>query len=162
MTDLERFNLFWLCGAMTAAVKSRERYYYDARTGKFFAAGPSGLADMLDLPLAGPAAADIPERLADIDSETSEIVEIPRLNVQDKVAVQLSFLSRFAGVIHEESLRSDAEKQEDADGFVLDVVLVRNGVLAPMLPYWDDFKLKTIQYYLEKFTGLTGIALKLL
>jgi len=162
MTDLERFNLFWLCHAMTAPVKSEELYYYDARTKRFFAATPSGLFDMVDLPVIPPIATDLLERMADIDSEVSEIVEIPRLNVQDKVAVQLLFLSNFPGVIHEEALRLAVEKQRDADGFVLDALLDKDDVLAPMLPYWDNFKLKTIRFYLEKFTGLTGIVLRLL
>ena len=47
-------------------------------------------------------------------------------------------------------------------GFVLDVVLNQNDTLEPMAPYWDDFKLKTIQYYLEKFTGLVGVTIKML
>lgn len=100
--------------------------------------------------------------MADMDSESSEIVEIPRLNVQDKVAVQLLFLSKFPGVIHEEALRLAAEKQQNVYGFVLDTILVRMDSLAPMEAYWEDFKLKTIQYYLEKFTGLVGITLKML
>ena len=162
MTDLERFNLFWLCHAMTAPVKSEESYYYDARTKKFFAARPCGLFDMVDLPLMAPIAAELSERVADLDSEASEIVEIPRLNVQDKVAVQLLFLSKFPGVIHENALRLAAEKQRDIYGFVLDVLLDKDDSVAPMVPYWDDFKLKTIQYYLEKFTGLNGITLRLL
>ena len=52
--------------------------------------------------------------------------------------------------------------EQDAQGFVLDRVLDESGMLAPMVPYWDDFKLKTIQFYLEKFTGFIGITLKLL
>jgi hypothetical protein len=162
MTDIERFNLFWLCHAMTAPVKSEEQYYYDARTKRFFASRSSGLFDMVDLTLGPPVSTDLSDRMADIDSEALEIVEIPRLNVQDKVAVQLLYLSNFPGVIHEEALRLAAEKQRDTDGFVLDRLLDKDDVLAPMLPYWDDFKLKTIQYYLEKFTGLIGITLKML
>jgi hypothetical protein len=162
MTDIERFNLFWLCHAMTAPVIAEESYYFDGQTKKFFTARPDGLYDMIDLPLTSPLAETIKERLTDIDSEASEIVEIPRLNVQDKVAVQLLFLSKFPGVIHEEKLTLAVEQQVDAYGFVLDVVLDENDVLSPMAPYWDDFKLKTIQYYLEKFTGLTGITLKML
>jgi len=162
MTDIERFNLFWLCHAMTAPVKSEERYYYDARTRKFFAAKEACLFDMVDLSIIAPIATDLSERLAAMDSEASEIVEIPRLSVQDKVAVQLLFLSKFPGVIHEEALRLAAEKQPDADGFVLDTLLDKDETVAPMSHYWDDFKLKTIQFYLEKFTGLVGIAFRLL
>ena len=50
----------------------------------------------------------------------------------------------------------------DTYGFILDLLLDKNDSMAPMASYRDDFKLKTIQYYLEKFTRLTGIALRLL
>jgi hypothetical protein len=56
MTDIERFNLFWLCHAMTAAVKSKELYYYDARTKRFFVSKPADLFDMIDLPITAPEA----------------------------------------------------------------------------------------------------------
>jgi len=162
MTNIERFNLFWLCHAMTAPAIAEESYYFDGQTKKFFTAKSSGLFDMVDLPLIPPMAQDLAKRMAEIDSETSEIVEIPRLNVQDKIAVQLLFLSKFPGTIHEKRLRLAAEQQPDAYGFILDVDLDKNEVRSPIGPYWNDFKLKTIQYYLEKFTGLTGITLKML
>ena len=103
MTDIERFNLFWLCHAMTAPAAADESYFFDGQTKKFFASKSSGLFDMVDLPLIAPLADDIGNRIAEIDSTVSEIVEIPRLNVQDKVAVQLLFLSKFPGVVHEKS-----------------------------------------------------------
>ena len=162
MTDIERFNLFWLCHAMTAPANAGESYYYDARKKRFFISKGAILLDMVDLQLMETIAAELLERLAAIDTAASEIVDIPRLNVQDKVAIQLLFLSNFPGVIHEEALRIAAEKQRDTDGFVLDSLLGKNEVLAPMSPYWDDFKLKTIQFYLEKFTGIAGITLKIL
>ncbi len=162
MTDIERFNLFWLCHAMTAPAIAEETYYFDGQAKKFFTAKAGGLFDMVDLPLISPLAEDISKRMAQIDTEVCEIVEIPRLNVQDKIAVQLLFLSKFPGVIHEEKLRLAAEQQQDTGGFVLDAVLDENDTLSPMAPYWEDFKLKTIQYYLEKFTGLVGITLKML
>jgi hypothetical protein len=169
MKDLERFNLLWLCHAMTAPMSAKELYYYDSRDKKFFWSKPSfidsdkfELFDMVDLPIIESLSVEILMRLEDVDLENSEIVEIPRLNVQDKIAVQLLFLSKFPGIVHEEPLRLAAENQEDVFGFVLDVVLARMDTLSPMEPYWEDFKLKTIQYYLEKFTGLIGIALKML
>ena len=162
MTDIERFNLFWLCHAMTAPLSAEESYYFDGRSKKFFTEKSSGLFDMVDLPLTAPLPEDIELRMPEIDSEASEIVEIPRLNIQDKIAVQLLFLSKFPGVIHEERLRLAAEKQQDAYGFALDVLFNDNETLQPIIPYWDEFKLKTIQYYLEKFTGLVGITLKML
>ena len=120
MTDLERFNLFWLCHAMTAPVNSEESYYFDGQTKKFFSSGSSGLLDMVDLSLISLIAEDIGKRMADIDATASKIVDIPRLNVQDKVAVQLLFLSKLSGVVYEDALRIEAEKQQDIQGFVLD------------------------------------------
>jgi len=42
---------------------------------------------MVDLPLIDPLADDLGKGMMEIDTEASEIVEIPRLNFQDKVAV---------------------------------------------------------------------------
>jgi len=169
MTDIERFNLFWLSHAMTAPAVTEELYYFDGVNKKFFSAKPSlpdpgktELFDMVDLPIIANLSAELLKRLADLDSEHSEIAEIPRLNVQDKIAVQLLFLSKFPGIVHEEAVRLAAEKQGDVYGFVLDELLNQGDVLAPMEPYWENFKLKTIQYYLEKYTGLIGITQKML
>ena len=161
MTDIERFNLYWLNHAMTAPVASAERYYFDAHTKKFFTKRSGVLFDMVDLALTAPASERLGERLAGIDAEASEIVEIPRLNIRDKVSVQLLFLSKFPGIIHEGKLRLAAEQQQDAQGFVLDKLEAMDPVLLPLSGYWEDFKLKTIQYYLEKFTGIIGIASKM-
>ncbi|TSJ40967.1 hypothetical protein FO440_14630 [Mucilaginibacter corticis] len=161
MTDLQRFNLYWLCQAMTVPTHSAAHYYYDSRTKKFFSEQGSGLLDMINLLLLEPQKTDLETRLAHIDSEASEIVEFPRLNQKDKVSVQLLFLSNFPGIMQEENLRLAAEKQPDAPGFVLDDLEAMNPAFAPMLPYWEDFKLQTIQYYLEQFTGIIGITLKM-
>src|ERR1700759_1478935 len=99
MTDIERFNLFWLCHAMTAPSKTDEFYYYDGQTRRFFTLNAAFLFDMVDLPIKD---ADLVERLAAIDTPASDIVEIPRLNLQDIIAIQLLFLSEFPGVIHKE------------------------------------------------------------
>ena len=153
---------------MTAPVNSAEHYYYDGDSKKFFCTTQVAtntddklLLSMIDLPITGSERTKLLQRIELIDSNSSEIVEIPRLNVKDKVAVQLLFLSKFPGIIHEEQLRLDVEQQQDDYKFVLDVVLNMNDSLAPMLTYWEDFKLKSIQYYLEKFTGIVGIALRL-
>lgn len=161
MTDLERFNLYWLCHAMTAPAAAKEQYYYDGFTKKFFVQKSGLLFDMVGLPLMTAQAEGLFKRLAAIDNEASVIVEIPRLNVRDKVSVQLLFLSKFPGIIHEEKLRTEAEQQQDLSGFLLDNLEFIDPALSPMLGYWEDFKLKTVQYYLEKFTGIIGITSKM-
>jgi len=122
---------------------------------------PSGLLDMIGLSIQSPLLTDLLTRIPAIESESSEIVEIPRLNVQDKIAVQLLFLSKFPGIAYGEELRVAAEKQEDRNGFVLNTAL-ELATLMSMASYWEDFKLKTIQYYLEKYTGIVGITMKMI
>ncbi|UOE47898.1 hypothetical protein MTO98_26155 [Mucilaginibacter sp. SMC90] len=161
MSDIERFNLYWLCHAMTAPVAAIEQYYYDSLTKKFFVEKSGILFDMLDLQLIPAEAEDLIKRLRDIDTEASRIVEIPRLNLQEKVSVQLLFLSKFQGIIHEEKLRLEAEQQKDSYGFALDKLEAMDPALSPMLEYWENFKLKTVQFYLEKFTGIIGITSKM-
>lgn len=153
---------------MTASVSCEEHYYYDGDSKKFFYTMQASidtddrlLLSMIDLPITGSERTELLRRIEHIDSNCSEIVEIPRLNVQDKVGVQLLFLSKFSGIHHEEELRLAVEQQKDNYGFVLDIITTKYDVLAPMEPYWEDFKLKTIQYYLEKFTGVVGISFRL-
>lgn len=61
MKDLARFNLLWLCHAMTASVTAEELYYYDGRSKKFFSTKPSPVNrgeqevfDMVDLAIIAP------------------------------------------------------------------------------------------------------------
>ncbi len=152
---------------MTAPGNGVERYYYDGQTKKFFYTKPvagreeTEFFNMVDLKIDAIESFALSEKLGKIDAESSFLIEIPRLNVNDKVSIQLMFLSRFPGIIHEEDVRLAVEKQGEVHGFVLDKMFIQSSVLSPMEPYWEDFKFKTIQYYLEIYTGIQDIALKL-
>lgn len=56
---------------------------------------------MVDLKVDAAASFALSEKLRKIDAESSCLVEIPRLQVSDKISIQLMFLSRFPGSIHE-------------------------------------------------------------
>ncbi|MDO3641310.1 hypothetical protein [Mucilaginibacter sp. L3T2-6] len=168
MNSLQLFNLHWLCYAMTAPGNGGARYYYDGQAQKFFCTKPVAgreepeFFNMVDLKVDVVESFALSEKLRIMEGESSFIVEIPRLQVSDKISVQLMFLSRFPGIVHEDDIRLVVEKQADAHGFVLDKMFAKNSALNPMEPYWEEFKFKTIQYYLEIYTGLQGIALKLI
>jgi len=83
------------------------------------------------------------------------------LNVQDKVSIQLLFLSKIVGVYHYNDLIHAVEQQTDDYKFVLDVVLIENDMAAPMAQYWDDFKLQTVFNYIGHFANWIGIDLPL-
>ena len=100
---------------------------------------------------------DIAVRLEWVNDESSEIVEIPRLNVTDKVTMQLLFLSSFEGVMHLQELITAVENQKDDYRMVLDTVLIENDTTAPITAYWDEFKLNTILEYTNRFLMINGL-----
>jgi len=168
MDQVQLFNLHWLCYAVTSPCNGEERYYYDGQNQKLFYTKPvtgsneTEFFNMVDLRIDAFESLSLSARLGKIDEGSSSLVEIPRLHVSDKILIQLLFLSKFPGIIHHEDVRLAAEKQQDVQGFVLDKIFTENSGLSPAEPYWDEYKLKTIQYYLEIYTGIQGIALKLI
>jgi len=105
LTATERYNLLWLIHAMILPITyTDERYYYDVRRNDLFytikASGnplSMGLFNKFHLAYSAEIASDSAVRLELINDESSEIIEIPRLNILDKVGIQLEFLSKMPG-----------------------------------------------------------------
>ena len=168
MTGQQQFNLLWLAMAITAPEYTQERYYYDAKSNLFFSARPTlqppvrlDLFDTKSKFLPSSIESDISVRLLWLNDESSEIIEIPRLNIADKIAIQLLFLSNFGGVMHLQELVSAVEDQRDDYKMVLDTILIENSNTAPIAPYWDEFKLKTVFEYIMRFASLIGLDLSI-
>jgi hypothetical protein len=166
MSNFATFNLLWIAMAMTVPENTQERFYYDAVTKQFFYSRPLPdaphrieLFDTIDLHLFDNDYDDIMVRLEWVNDESSQIVEIPRLNIEDKIAIQLLFLSNFHGVLFLQELISAVENQKDDYQMVLDTVLIENDSTAPMAPYWDNSKLQTITTYINNFANAVGIDL---
>jgi hypothetical protein len=109
MTDIQKFNLLWLCHAMTVPNYCTERYFYDGETKKiFYTVQPFNpkqaikVLDSIDMKILDTKREQLLERMKDIDLATSEVVEIPRLHITDKVNIQLLLLSKMVGVYHQD------------------------------------------------------------
>jgi hypothetical protein len=92
-----------------------------------------------------------------INDESSEIVEIPRINVTEKIDIQLNLLSRMPGTYWHNELIQAVENQKDDHKFVLDTVLIENNNSAAIASYWDEFKLQTVTNYILAFRKVTNI-----
>jgi hypothetical protein len=165
MTNIQRVNLSSLALAMTAPEFANERYYYDAVTELFFYTkyienNIVALYTFLDHPLSERAYNDISVRLELIDEEACEIVEIPRFNVQEKIATQLDFLCNIKTAYNLNDLITAVLNQKDDYKMVLDIVLNENSDYALMVPFWEEFKLKTVFTSINRFTSKVGIELK--
>lgn len=144
---------------MTLSVSyDQERYYYDALRRDFFYIIKSvdipsgyGILNKFDHHYSKEIENDISVRLELINDESSEIVEVPRINVVEKVDIQLEFLSKLPDTFHHNELIRAVEQQKDDYKFVLDTALIENDNSAPMIQYWDDYKLEVVFSYINSF-----------
>ncbi|WP_345954768.1 hypothetical protein [Mucilaginibacter sp. PAMB04168] len=165
MTTQQRHNLLWLASAIThPSHYTRRQHYYDEVHRLFFTrvkidynGARFEIRDSYDKPLVEDAASDLLVRLELINDASSEIVEIPKLNVEDKIAIQTLFLKHFEGVYYYNEIQEAINNQQDDHRFVLDTVLIENDNAAPMAPYWDDYKLRTVTQYINIFGNTVGI-----
>jgi hypothetical protein len=162
MTATERYNLLWLLRAMTLPMDYEyERYYYDGRRKELFYTAKAKdnpfsivVLNKFDLQYSNEIESDLAVRLELIYDERSEIVEIPRINVVEKVGIQLEFLSKLPGTYWHNELIAAVEQQEDDYKFVLDTVLIENDNSAPMAKYWDDYKLIVVKLYITQLHSI--------
>jgi hypothetical protein len=162
LSESEQYDLLWLANAITLPISyDTEHYYYDGLRKELFytissKANPFliGVLNKFDLEYSDEIASDIAVRLELINDESSKIVEIPRLDIQEKIGVQLEFLSYMAGTLQHNELIAVVEGQQDDYKFILDTILMESENTLPMIPYWSDFKLKVTFTYINKTIGV--------
>ncbi len=159
MTDLEKFHVMWVARAMAVPVKSLNRYYYDGMTGKFFYsrrvkadAEVVELLDSIGMYLMGDEYHDLLNRLLSIEHPSSEILEIPRLTVQQKIELQTIFLGSLKSPQHYYLYIENVKEQNDSNGFILDSLLKENDVMNSLFTTWNSFKELTIYKYINEYS----------
>lgn len=137
----------------------KERYYYDSRDKIFFSSvidsnSRMTYVDRLNNELTIGYACDLSVRLEFINDDSSEIIEIPRFTVDEKVSLQLEFLSELPGTYWHNELIQAVEQQQDDHKFVLDTVLIENDNSAAMFAYWQEYKIDITQNCFLRITNL--------
>jgi hypothetical protein len=160
-TESKEYNFLWLANAMTMPVGYlKERFYYDSRGKTFFSSilneetNSMTYVDRLNKEVTIGYACDLSVRMEFINDDSSEIIEIPRFTVDEKISMQLEFLSKLPGTYWHNELIAVVEQQQDDHKFVLDTVLIENDKSAPMYTYWDDYKLQVTISCINKFLNL--------
>ena len=158
-TESERYNLLWLANAMTLPVGYiNERYYYDSRDKVFFSSilndSSCMYVDRFNNELTIGYACDLSVRLEFINDDSSEIMEIPRFTMDEKIGIQLEFLSKMPGTYWHNELIAAVEQQQDDYKFVLDTVLIENDNSAPLTPYWNEYKLELVSSAINRLIRL--------
>ena len=164
--ESEHYNSFWLVNAMSMpGWYSMERYYYDNRHNTFFFSAKSDddpytlYFDSFNQELDIIYAIDLSVRLKSIQHPKSDLVEIPRLYVNEKIRIQLEFLSRLP-YTHTD-LITVVEQQRDQPNFVLDAILNENANFKPIAANWDTYKIEVAFKFISKFIKVINLELKL-
>jgi hypothetical protein len=165
MTVNERFNLYWLLRAITAPCSyCLEQYYYDLKRKELFSvlhlADYSSMILILDkfslrypLDIEG----DLAVRLELIAYRRMKIVEIPRMDITEKIDVQVHFLSILSDRLHQQEYMRAVIQQNETHGFVLDNLLKKYSSSAPIRPYWEYTKLQLAANHIRKLVSNAGI-----
>ena len=166
MTDIEMFNVIWITHAMSVPSSSTERYYYDGDTHKLFYVytPPSGIEQIIiynsvGLSLSELEFKEIMAKLGTIDTTGSQIIEVPRFAIKDKVTIQLLFMARYSLDKYYNDFYPIISLQEDQHGFALDILLSSNEDYHLIAVLWEDFKGKRVLQYITKFANALGVQL---
>ena len=165
MTVNERFNLYWLLRAITAPCNyCLEQYYYDLKRKELFSVlhltdySPAILIlDKFSLRYPLDIESDLAVRLELITYKRMKIVEIPRMDITEKIDTQIQFLSILGDQLHQQEYIQAVIQQSETHGFVLDNLLKKYDSSAPIKPYWEYIKLQIAASRINKLIVNAGI-----
>lgn len=153
-TDFDGYSLLWLENAMTLPVGYLEhRCYLDASTNNLFALINMDENDCMIYvdrffeELDNADANELAESLTAEDHEMSQVFEIPRFSVEDKISLQLEFIALLPLGYHNSALSAAVKQQPNDASFVLDFVLGEVHKSPLIAQYWDEYKSETVSRY---------------
>ena len=157
-TETDNYSLLWLENAMTLPVGYPDQHYYlDVRTNNLFALVNMEendcmvYVDRFYRELDVSAANELAERVAAADHKISQVFEIPRVTVDEKISLQLEFIAKLPQGSHISNLSEYVKQQPNDSSFVLDFVLSEDHKSALIAKYWEEYKLDTISRYINQF-----------
>ena len=169
MTVNERFNLYWLLRAITAPCSyCLERYYYDLKRKELFSVlhltdySPAILIlDKFSFRYPLDIEGDLAVRLELVAYRRMKIVEIPRMDITEKIDIQIQFLSMLGDKLHQQEYIKAVIHQNETHGFVLDNLLKKYDSSAPIRSYWEHIKLQVASTHIKKLILNAGIKMNI-
>jgi hypothetical protein len=129
----------WLSNAITLPENYNEvKYYYDKQQCELFV-------------------------ITKADStliNNADVVEIPRLTLKERVAIQMDFIYRIENFRLLDQVALEINKQDKASTFVLDNLLLSDKKLNLLIDYWAEFKVEQLNYAINDFEDEHDINLK--
>jgi|ERR1700754_2921877 len=129
----------WLSKAITLPENYNEaKYYYDKQRCELF----------------------VITKTDNVLVNSTDILEIPRLNLKERVAIQMDFIHRIENFRLFDQIALEINKQDKASTFVLDNLLLADKKLNLLIDYWAEFKVEQLNYAINDFEDEHDINLK--
>jgi len=90
----------------------------------------------------------------------TDILEIPRLTLKERVAIQMDFIHRIENFKLIDQVALEINKQDKNSAFVLDNLLLTDKKLNLLIDYWSEFKVEQLDYAINDIEDEYDINLK--
>jgi len=158
MTQEER-NLAWLTMALTLPTGYiGECCYYDRRDNQFFIL--TNLDHILNDDRLRPCfitnyteeeTVMLVEKLQRLEAESDELVLIPRISIEHRTEIQMTYLAQFEGMKYFDLMVNTVAEQDHTKIFVLEQLLKEHNELNILYDHWFDFKMAQLQQSVTDF-----------
>ncbi|MDN3550493.1 hypothetical protein [Mucilaginibacter aquaedulcis] len=129
----------WLSKAITLPENYNEaKYYYDKQQSELF----------------------VVTKNDNVLINSTNIVEIPRLTLKERIAIQMDFIYRIENFRPFDQVALEIKKQDTSSTFVLDNLLLTDRKLNLLIDYWSEFKMEQLNYAINDFEDEHDINLK--
>lgn len=144
----------WLMTAVSVPqTHYAERYYYDAQENELFSISESDLillkvSDNTYEPLSNKSIDSLSEKISRITSK-SGIIEIPRLSLEQRRAIQTDFIYNIENFNFFDDFLTAINNQDQSHSFVIDHLFISNKKAYNFIDYWAEFKTQQLAYFIN-------------
>jgi hypothetical protein len=148
----------WLMNAVSVPqTYFTEKYYYDYQQNELFVVNEDDANLLTVIENEGNSRGYTGEDIAKLTDKVSKIsadfgvIEIPRLKLEERIAIQIDFISLMENFKFFEDFSEVINQQDQTQTFALDDLLIANKSAYLFIDYWAEFKTKQLAYFLNDF-----------
>ncbi len=148
----------WLMNAVSVPqTYFTEKYYYDYQQNELFVVNEDDANLLTVIENDGNSRGYTGEDIAKLTDKVSKIsagfgvIEIPRLKLEERIAIQIDFISLMENFKFFEDFSEVINQQDQTQTFALDDLLIANKSAYLFIDYWAEFKTKQLACFLNDF-----------
>jgi hypothetical protein len=166
--NMTETNSYWLNKAITLPLNYNQAvHYYDKKQKIFFEISKadhvvinSKSKQNFQTLYSNEEVSFLVNELLLINSNSTNILKIPRLSIEERVAMQIEFIDNIDNLKFYNDLLINIHKQDETSSFVLDSMLKNDKKLNVFVDYWWEFKFQRLTYFINDFEEKNDLDLR--